>query len=134
VDDVATNVEIARRAIDAVNDGDLTTALRDADPKTEVDWSRSRGPHAGIYHGYGASLRFWTAFLETFERVEIKVDEFIERGDHVVMPNRVRVWGRDGVEATAHSVQVATIRRGRIVRWTLYQEKSEAFDAVGLRE
>jgi hypothetical protein len=29
---------------------------------------------------------------------------------------------------------VVTVRSGRIVAWTLYQEKADALEAVGLRE
>jgi ketosteroid isomerase-like protein len=128
------NVEIVRRAIDAFNDGDLDAALRDVDPEVEIDWSRSRGVEAGTYRGYEACRRFWSTFIETFDRVTITADEYIERGDHVVVPNRGRAWGRDGIEVATQSASVVTLRQGRIVAWRLYQEKSEALEAVGLRE
>ena len=43
-------MEIVRRAINAMNQRDLDGVMRDTDAEVEVDWSRSRGVEAGIYH------------------------------------------------------------------------------------
>lgn len=128
------NVEIVRRSIDAFNERDLDGAMRDFDPEGEIDWSRSRGLEAGIYRGYDACRSFWGTFIDTFDRVTVAADEFIDRGDHVVVPNRTRMWGRYGIEVAAHSALVVTLHRRRIVGWRLFQEKAEALEAVGLRK
>jgi ketosteroid isomerase-like protein len=117
------NVEVVRRAIDALNRRDLDAAFRYLDPEIEVDWSRFRRLEAGVYGGEPAARGFWITPLE-----------FIEVGDHVVVPNSTLVCGRDGIEAVARSAPVVTVRSGRIVLCALYQEKAEALDAVGLRE
>jgi ketosteroid isomerase-like protein len=127
-------VDVVRRAIDAFNERDLDAALRDLDPDGEIDWSRSRGLDAGIYRGYDACRNFWSSFLDMFCRVTVAAHEFIDSGDHVVVPNRTRMWGRDGIEVATRSVYVVTLRHGRIVEWVLYQEKAEALEAVGLPE
>jgi len=127
------NVEIVRETIRAFNRRDLDAAFRNVDAEVELDWSRSVGTEAGIYNGYAATRAFWAGWLEMFD-FDFKVDEFIERGEHVVMPNLTRLRGRDGVEVEAHSVVVATVRDGRIVGWCLYQERAEALKAVGLEE
>src|SRR4051812_4854186 len=113
------NVEIVRRVIDAFTRRDLDAALRDNDPEIVVDWSRSRGVEAGIYHGYEAARAFWSAFLDAFGRISVSVDEFIECGEHVVVPNRTCFRGRDGIEVEAQSTYVVTFRNGRIVEWRL---------------
>ena len=128
------NVEIVRRAIDAFNQRDIDEMVRECDAEIEVDWSRSRGPEAGIYHGREASLRLWTAFFEMFDRATVYPDEFIDCREHVVVPNRTRFRGRDHVSVEAQSAFVVTLRNGRIVRWRLYQERAEALKAVGLSE
>ena len=128
------NVEIVRRAIDVFNERNLDAALRDVDPDVVLDWSRSRGVRAGIHRGHEAFRSFWTDFSDTFERITITPEEFIECGDHVVVPNRGLASGRDGIEVPARSAVVVTLRDGRIVRWCLYQEKAEALKAVGLEE
>lgn len=126
------NVEIVRRAIEAFNRGDLDAAGDDFHPEAEVDWSRSPGVEAGIYRGEQAIRRFWSTFGETFERVIFSPDEFIECGDHVVVPNRTCFWGRDGIRVEAHSVPLVTVRHGLIVEWRLYRERGEALKALGL--
>jgi ketosteroid isomerase-like protein len=126
------NVEIVRRAIDAFLRRDLDATVQDADPDIVVEWSRSPGVQAGIYRGVDTSREFWSTFLETFDRMTFLANEFIERGEYVVVPNVTRLWGRDGIEVAARSTYVARLRGGHIVEWTLYRERAEALKAVGL--
>ena len=49
-------------------------------------------------------------------------DEFIDAGEHVVMPFTNRLRGRDGIEVQARGTWLCTIRDGLIVRICLYQE------------
>ena len=128
------NVEIVQRAIDAFNRRDLEALTRFADPELEMDWSRSRGVEAGIYRGVQDARGFWDEFLDIFDQVTVSPEEFIDLGDHVLVPNRTRMRGREGIEVQTQSAFVVTLRSGRVVGWTLYQEKAEALEAVGLRE
>ena len=109
------NVEVVWRSIDAFNRRDLDLAGQDWDPEALLDWSRSEGVDAGIYRGEEAIRAFWGGWLQMFDQFDFKPDEFIERGEHVVVPNLTRLRGRDGVEVEAHSVLDATVREGRIV-------------------
>jgi ketosteroid isomerase-like protein len=126
------NVEVVRLAIDAFNRGQLDEAMRYADPDVEVDWSRSGGVEAGVYRGAAATRAFWGTFLEAFDRVLVETEEFIDRGDRVVAPNRTRFWGRDGIVVEARGVPVVTLRDGLIVRWELHRDRAEAQRAAGL--
>src|ERR1700690_2718350 len=103
------NIGVVSRALEAFGRGDLDTALRDADPAIEVDWSRSRGLEAGVYRGPQDTRRFWSTFLDTFERIIIVPEEVIEHGDHVIVCDRSRLWGRDGIEVSARNVTVVTL-------------------------
>ena len=124
------NVEIVKRAIQAFARHDLD-AIEDH-PDVEVDWSLSRGLEAGIYRGREAAHRFWDTFYETFDRVVVVPEELIEHGDCVIVLDRTRLRGRDGIEVEAHNVSVATVRDGRIVQWRLCRDRAEALKAVGL--
>jgi ketosteroid isomerase-like protein len=128
------NVEVVRRAIDASNQRDVDEMVRDWDSEIEADWSRSRGLTPGIYRGQEAVLGLWETFFEMFDRVTVYPDEFIECGEHVVVPNRTHLRGRDHVKVEARSALVVTVRNGRIVMWRLCQERAEALQAVGLAE
>jgi ketosteroid isomerase-like protein len=128
------NVQIVRRAIEAFNRRDFDMALRDIAPNGTVDMSHSRGPDASVYVGHDAVRRFWTDMTEPFERHTIVPEEFIPHGEHVVVPMTARMTGRGGIEVEARSATVATLRDGRLVRWTMYQDRTEALKAVGLEE
>ena len=126
------NVEIVRRAIAAFNRGSLDAALQDFAPDATLDWSHSRGPNAGVYVGHDAIRRFCTDMTDPFERHAFVAGEFIPHGDHVVVPVVGRMTGRGGIEVEVKTAVVATLRGGRLVRWTMYQDKLEALKAVGL--
>ena len=126
------NVEVVCRAIDAFNRRDFDAALRDAVPDMTLDWSHSRGPHPGVYVGHEAIRRFWTEMTEPFEQFTLAPDEFILHGEHVVMPITGRMTGRAGIEVGSKTASVASLRDGRLVRLTMYNDIEEALKAVGL--
>jgi ketosteroid isomerase-like protein len=128
----AENVEIVRQSLDAYSRRDVETLRALADPDIELDWSASRGWIAGVYRGFDEVLRFYSDYFDAFEEIVIKPDRFIEAGDSVVIPNISHQRGRDGVEVSARSTLVFTIRSGRTIRICLYQETEEALQAVGL--
>jgi ketosteroid isomerase-like protein len=128
------NVEIVRRAIEAWTRRDLDGALQDLHPDAEVDWSESFGVQRGVYRGIGEISRFWKEWLELFEKIDVRPEAFIDAGEHVVVPNRTYMRGRDGIEVDAGSTSVWTLRDGKIVSHRLYQEKEAALEAVGLSE
>jgi ketosteroid isomerase-like protein len=128
------NVEIVQRSIDAYNRRDFEGLRKVSDPELEVDWSESRGLQVGVYRGLEAVLDFYRTFLDTFERVEIRPDRFIESGDSIVVPNTAHIAGRDGIETVARSTLVFELRGSLITHICLYQETHEALEAVGLEE
>ena len=60
--------------------------------------------------------------------------EFIEAGDLVVVPPTTHGKGRDGIEVVSRATFVWTIRNGAIERVSMYQERQDALEAVGLSE
>jgi len=80
------------------------------------------------------ALRFYAGYFEAFEEIVIEPDRLIEAGDSVVVPNVAHQRGRDGIEVSARSTLVFTVRGRRITRICLYQETEQALKAVGLAE
>jgi ketosteroid isomerase-like protein len=128
------NVEIVRRSIEAFNRRDIDAALQDAVPEVTLDWSRSRGLDAGVYVGWDAIRRFWTEIFAAFERLTLIPDDFIVDGEQVMVPNTALITGRGEIEVAVRSVSVATLREGKLLRWEMYQDRTEARDAVELKE
>jgi ketosteroid isomerase-like protein len=128
------NEEIVRRAIHAFNRGDFDAALEDAASEATIDMSRSRGPDAGIYVGQGAIRRLWAEMTEPFEQHTMTIEELGSHGERVVALITARMRGRGGIELEAKSATVATFSDGRLVRWTMYQDKADALEAIGAHE
>jgi ketosteroid isomerase-like protein len=127
------NVEIIKSAIDAYNREDWDAMAKDAAPGFEVDFSRAVGPWRGVF-GLDQIRRLALEFRETWESARMEPHEFIEAGDLVVVPWAMHGRGRGGIELVAHATFVWTIRDGAIERISLYQEREEALEAVGLSE
>jgi ketosteroid isomerase-like protein len=128
------NVEITRQAIDAYTRRDLEALRAVADPEIELDWSASLSWLAGIYRGLEETLRFYEGYFEAFEAIVIEADRFIDAGESVVVPNVAHQRGRDGIEVSARSTLVFTVRNRKLIRICLYQETEQALEAVGLAE
>lgn len=128
------NVEAVRTAIDAFNrEGDWESVFNDAGPNFEFDMSRSIGPLRGVY-AREQTPQVLNELTQGFASVQIEPHEFIEVGEHVVVPLTAHMVGRDGIEVEARTAWTWTIRCGTIERVCLYQERSEALEAAGLAE
>jgi ketosteroid isomerase-like protein len=126
-------VEIVKAAYDAINREDWDALSKDAAPGFEVDLSRALGPWRGVF-GLDQILRVLGEYLETWESARLEPHEFIEAGDLVVVPGTQHLKGRGGIEVSASATVVWTIRNGAIERVSMYQERQDALEALGLSE
>ena len=127
------NVEIVKAAFDAVNRGDWDAVFQDAAPGFEVDFSRAEGPVHGVFT-LDQVRGVLGEFAGNWESVRAEPHEFIEVGDHVVVPNTGHLVGRDGIEVEARVTFTWTIRDGAIERVCMFQERGEALEALALSE
>jgi uncharacterized protein len=128
------NVKLVRKALDAYTRRDVEALRKLADPDVELDWSASRGWLAGVYRGFDETMRFYTGYFEAFDEIVIEPDRLIDAGDSIVVPNVAHQRGRDGIQVSARSTLVFTVRNGKLLRICLYQETEQALEAVGLTE
>jgi hypothetical protein len=105
-----TNVELARRAFEAVNsvrnrDGALRWLNEFCDPDVEWDFSR-RGLDGAIYHGYEGWLSFAEQFRGVWQEFQREVQEIFDAGTAMaaagVAMRTLREWttSRPGDDAT----------------------------------
>ena len=127
------NVEIVKASIDAYNREDWDAFFKDAAPGCETDFSRALGPWRGVF-GLDQLRQVLGDMRETWESVRLEPQDFIEAGDLVVMPWTMRGRGRDGIEVVGRATFVWTIRDGAIERVTMYQDKQDALEDLGLSE
>jgi ketosteroid isomerase-like protein len=126
-------VEIVRAAIDAFNRGDFDAALKAAAPGAELDMSRAVGPIHGVFR-IDQFQGVLAEFAGNWETLRIEPHDFIEAGEQVVVPWTLHGRGRDGIKVVTRVALVWTIRDHAVHRISMYQERQDALEAVGLSE
>ena len=126
-------MEIVKANIDAYNREDWDAFFKDFAPGAELDFSRAIGPWRGVF-GLDQARRVVGEFRETWESARLEPHEFIETGDLVAVPVTQHVKGRGGIEVVVRGALVWTIRNGAIERVSMYQEKEDALEDLGLSE
>ena len=129
------NVEIAKRAVNAFNRGDMDEAFALLDPT--VRWTTADDePDPQTYVGHEGVRQLIASLLDIWEQgFTMKAHEFIDLGDVVVVPFTAHVAGRgSGVALEAEETHVFTIHDSKIVRVREYRTRDEALKAVGLSE
>jgi len=121
------NVETVRRFLIV---DDVDEALTYADPG--IVWNPTEELATQGHAAVRASLARWKAEWHDYK---VMPEEFVDRGDSVVVTVRLRGRGRgSGVEVDARFYDVYSLRDGKIVRMDQFTERSQAFEAVGLAE
>ena len=135
------NVEIVRRLFEAWRQGG--DAWERGDHTWVVEFFTQVAEWRGfadaidnpIRRGHDEIRRMADEWVRNFEHVRIESEEFIDAGDHVVVPARVRGRGRaSGVVIELPINYVFTLRGGMVERVRDYRERAQALEAAGLRE
>jgi ketosteroid isomerase-like protein len=126
------NVAIVRAGIEAFNRRDWDAVLEHAAPDFALDMLRAIGPEQRGFYTVDQLRSFLEDLGGPFESHRLEAEEFIEAGDLVIVPTTAHVRGRDGIEVSARTATVYTIRDGAIVRMCMYQELHEALAAAGV--
>jgi ketosteroid isomerase-like protein len=128
------NVEIVRKAFEAVAVGDRERALSYADPAMVVDATR-RVFNPATYRGTEGLRQMLADMDEVWKSLRPEPREFLDMGDRVVVVGRMVAKGKgSGVEVEREFAGVWTVRNGRIVRWDLFSDRAEALEAAGVPE
>jgi uncharacterized protein len=131
------NVQTARRGYEALAAGDMNAVLEliDPDVSVEVHTGRPDLPEGQILRGHAGFLENLMGLMEVFEDIEVAPEEFIDIGEHLVVPIYTAGHGRaSGIKVENRVVHIWTIRDGKATRFRVYGTKREAFEALGLSE
>jgi ketosteroid isomerase-like protein len=128
------NVQVARRAHEALNGGDLETWMAETDP--EVEWYvLPDDPNPGPYRGYEEILRMVAHWQEAFIDFRGEAREYIDAGEYVIIPTRMRGRPRESEsEVVLDEVYVGKIHDGRLVEVREYRTREQALEALGLEQ
>jgi ketosteroid isomerase-like protein len=123
-------VEIVERFFEARSRGDLSY-LDFIDPDAEFDLSESRSTHRGVYRGHEEIRKQWESQQEAWAETELRPEEPVVVGDQIVVTVQISAQGRtSGVRLEGQGANVFTFRDQKIVRFKLFQSKTEALAAV----
>jgi ketosteroid isomerase-like protein len=122
-------VEIARRSLEAFARGDFATAFEAHD--AAVEWCTAADePDQQTYRGITGLHRFVESLEDLWEgRFDDVVDfeDFIDRGEWVVVPWRARMRGRtSGITVDVSETYAVQVQGGKIVRVEEYRHLADA--------
>jgi uncharacterized protein len=125
-----SDVDTLRNAYEALNHGDIESALAVLDE--EAEWSEhSDLPEAGTYRGREAIRTFLESFLESWQDFQQETEELIAGESCVLVMLRSRVRGKgSGIAVEARYAHLWTMADGRGVRVDAYLDRDEALRAM----
>ena len=128
------NVEIARAAIEAFNrrDGEAFDALLASDAEIVPVRAAVEGT---VYRGPDAASQYCAAVDGTWENLAWHIDGTRHGDGWVLVEGRIQGRSRGtGAAIDARAGWVARLRDGQIKSFRTYADRTEALEAVGLRE
>jgi ketosteroid isomerase-like protein len=131
------NVDAFKRAVEAMNRGDIEAALNELDP--EVEWHPAlpvllRG-EAVVYRGHDGVREFFREVRELWSEVHYEISLIEEADDRVVAVGRIRIRDRESdAESEALVGYICLMRRAKVIRIWGFLDPKEALKAAGLRE
>jgi ketosteroid isomerase-like protein len=134
------NVEIVRRAHEAFNRAGLgsedTYRIAAKLLHPEVEWHDQRElPGATVHHGIDEVMRHLASAEESVHYEPSDLLEILDTGPSVVAVYRIHARGQSsGVPVERDAVHVYSFRGARIERVEIFGSRTEALEAVGLRE
>jgi ketosteroid isomerase-like protein len=103
-------------------------------PEVELRWARS-GPEARVYRGRDGVIQAFREWAEPFSEYYIEPLDFIEQGDHVIIPQRHSgIGSASGVSVELEVTHVYEVRNRQVARVDEYDTLEEALEAAGLSE
>jgi ketosteroid isomerase-like protein len=128
------NVELVRRALQALDRRDLTSWLAVIDEDCEVvptrDW-----PEPGV-RGAEAAFNWYVQAFDTLQPVRADDAEFIDAGaDKVLLQYRMDLRGKgSGAKVEFRRWCFVTMQKGRILRAEWFSDRADALEAARLSE
>jgi ketosteroid isomerase-like protein len=128
------NVEVARAAVAAWNEGDMEGLCELYDPDAVMYYAGSDWPEPGPYLGRDAIMRQFRWLRDTWDRDALRiVGDVLAPGDRVLVRATWHVAGI-GPGGDIEMAWVYTVRKGLIVRADFFRDFTDALEAVGLSE
>ena len=128
------NLRIVQEGYAAFGRGDVAAAL--SSYADDIDWAMPGSPevvpYAGRRRGREQVAQFYATFPQTEEVEHLELQDFIARGDQVLVfgryKGRVKSTGRS---YTKDFIHVVTLRGGKVVKFREYVASDDMYAAFG---
>ena len=128
------NVELARRAYEALNPQEFSRFPEFFTPDVELDLSRNVF-NPVTARGYEGVERLVGMVNDVWDDFRFEVEEVIDAGDRLLVAVRLSGKGKgSGVSVDQHDFHVVTVRDRRCARLEVHRDRAEALKAAGLSE
>jgi ketosteroid isomerase-like protein len=129
------NVEMARRAYEALERGDFDGMVSDLAPSFEYVTTGAIPGVTGAYRGREGLREFLRWMWDEFDSPRIEVHDLTDAGDQVLVSVTLRGRGKQsGVEASWDVWHLWTMQDGKVVHGQAFASREKALEAAGLSE
>jgi ketosteroid isomerase-like protein len=128
---------VVQRGYAATNRRDFDLVLVSWDSGSEYRPSADLMPPDAepVFQGHVGMRQLWGYWLDAFEDIRWDPEEILDFGDGLLVTAQQRGHGSgSGVAVTESVFQLFTLRRGLVLRQEDFLDRSEAFEAAGLRD
>ncbi len=124
------NVEIVRRAHEALNAGEVDALIALCDPGFRLDMS-DRVFNPAVYHGHDGIRAFYAEVMDVWERFTWEVTEVEEREELILafLESTGKARG-SGLELDRRSAMVWRVQGGTAMSLTFYRDRNDALAAA----
>jgi uncharacterized protein len=128
-------VELLRRFYESFNQGDLDSVLElcTADVEVYKDPGVVEMVAAVTPRGQDLVAQYLRGWLDSWDEYNARPEEFLQSGEEVAALTQLRARGKNSqFEIAADMADVFTVRDGRIARFRLYIQRTEALGSLGI--
>jgi uncharacterized protein len=129
------NAELLRRFYESFNQGDLDAVLELCTEDVELykDPEVVEMVSAFTPSGQERIAQYLRGWLDSWSDYQARPEEFVQSGDEVAAFTQLRARGKNSqFEIEGSMADVFTVRDGRIARFRLYVQRSDALDLLGI--
>ena len=129
------NVALLRRFYESFNQGDLDSVLELCTDDVEVykDPEVVEMVAAFMPRGQERVAQYLRGWLDSWSDYTARPAEFLQSGEEVAALTQLRARGKNSqFEIEGSMADVFTVRDGRIARFRLYVQRSDALDSLGI--
>ena len=129
----SANVQLIRTSFERWNAGRRDPPLELFDEDVEIRTAIGDAFKGEPFRGHEGAREWLAGLDENFETWDLVAEEFIERGETIVVLGRIRARGRgSGIELDQDVGWVFRIRDGKMLRLRTFLDREEALAAGGI--